>query len=78
MSRSRRKLPFIGITTAVSEKEDKRIANRKERRINRNILHTTVDDTLLRNKREVGNPWLFAKDGKSRFDPQAYPELVRK
>ena len=78
MSRSRRKLPFIGITTAVSEKEDKRFANRKERRVNRNILHTTVDDTLLRHKREVGNPWLFAKDGKSRFDPKAHPELARK
>ena len=78
MSRSRRKLPFIGITTAVSEKEDKRIANRKERRFNRQILHTTVDDTLLRHKCEVGNPWLFAKDGKIRFDPKSYPDLVRK
>lgn len=78
MSRSRKKLPFSGITTAVSEKEDKRRANRTERRLNRQILYATVDDTLLRNKREVGNPWLFAKDGKNRFDPQAYPELVRK
>jgi hypothetical protein len=78
MSRSRRKLPFTGITTAVSEKEDKRFANRKERRVNRTILHTTVDDTRLRHKRDVGNPWLFAKDGKSRFDPKAYPDLVRK
>jgi hypothetical protein len=78
MSRSRRKLPFIGITTAVSEKEDKRIANRKERRLNREMLHSPVEDTLLCHKREVGNPWLFAKDGKSRFDPQVYPELVRK
>ena len=78
MSRSRRKLPFIGITTAVSEKEDKRFANRKERRFNRQTLGATVDQTRLRNKREVGNPWVFAKDGKSRFDPHAYPELMRK
>jgi hypothetical protein len=78
MSRSRRKLPFTGITTAVSEKEDKRCANRKERRVNRTILHTTGDDTRLRHKRDVGNPWLFAKDGKSRFDPKSSPELVRK
>ena len=78
MSRSRRKLPFIGVTTAVSEKDDKRFANRKERHSNPQILHTTVDDPLLRHKREVGNPWLFAKDGKSRFDPQAHPEWARK
>ncbi|MBI3796263.1 MAG: hypothetical protein HY268_04735 [Deltaproteobacteria bacterium] len=78
MSRSRKKLPFSGITTAASEKEDKRRANRKERRLNRQTLCATADDTLLRNKRAVGNPWLFAKDGKNRFDPHAYPHLVRK
>ena len=61
MSRSCRKLPFIGITTAVSEKEDKRFANRKERRLNREMLHSPVYDTLLCHKRGVGNPWLFAK-----------------
>jgi hypothetical protein len=78
MSRSQRKLPFIGITSAVSEKDDKRFANRKERHLNRQILRTTVDDTLLRHKREVGNPWVFAKDGKSHFDPKFHPELARK
>jgi hypothetical protein len=78
MSRSRRKLPFSGITTATSEKEDKRLANRKERRFNRQTLCATADETRLRHKREVGNPWLFAKDGKSRFDPQTHPELMRK
>ena len=35
MSRSNKKSPVIGITTASSEKEDKRIANRSGRRINK-------------------------------------------
>jgi hypothetical protein len=61
-----------------SEKEDKRRTNRTEHRLNRQILYATVDDTLLRNKRKVDNPWLSAKDGENRFDPKIYPALVRK
>ena len=47
MSRSRKKNPIHGITTSDSEKEDKRIANRKERRINKQLLDSTNDDTKL-------------------------------
>ncbi len=38
MSKSYRKHPFSPITTAVSEKQDKRLANRKLRRIARECL----------------------------------------
>jgi hypothetical protein len=78
MSRSRKKTPITGITTATSEKQDKRIANRRERRINRIILQTTGDETQLRLKREISNVWAFDKDGKRRFDPRKYPKSMRK
>jgi 4-aminobutyrate aminotransferase-like enzyme len=78
MSRSRRKTPISGITTAESEKQDKRIANRRERHRNRQILGYSVDDTLLMHRRQAGNPWLMDKDGKAFFDSNKYPELMRK
>ena len=65
MSRARRKRPISGITTAESEKQDKRIANRRERHTNRQILGYSLDDTLLMHRRQAGNPWLMDKDGKA-------------
>jgi len=78
MSRSRRKTPISGITTAESEKQDKRIANRRERHRNRQILGYSMDDTLLMHRRRAGNPWLMDKDGKAFLDSNKYPELMRK
>lgn len=78
MSRSRRKKPFHGITTSASEKEDKNDANRRERRVNRQILHATGEGDRLRLTREISNPWCMSKDGKIRFDSAQYPELMRK
>ena len=69
MSRSYKKTPVTGITTACSEKQDKRIANRLERRKNKQILKLTEDDICLLKKREVSNDWCMDKDGKMRFDP---------
>jgi hypothetical protein len=78
MSRSTKKNPFTGITTALSEKQDKREANRKERRINREILDQTKDETKLKATREVSNVWSFGKDGKQRIDPKENPRALRK
>lgn len=78
MSRSRRKTPITGITTAESEKKDKRLANRAERRINKLLLKYYQDESKLRAKREVSNVWVMDKDGKQRFDPTKYPQLMRK
>ncbi len=78
MSRSRRKTPACGNTTAVSEKDDKRYAHRAERRVNHQFLATTGDGDALKATRAVSNPWSMDKDGKQRFDPQRFPELMRK
>ncbi len=78
MSRSRKKNPIHGITTSDSEKEDKRVANRKERRINKQLLDSTNDDTKLVQRREVSDVWLMDKDGKTRFEPAKHPGLLRK
>ena len=78
MSRSRRKTPACGITTAASEKDDKRYAQRAERRINHQLLATSGDGDSLKATRAVSDPWSMDKDGKQRFDPQRFPELMRK
>ncbi|MBV8326065.1 hypothetical protein [Chryseobacterium sp.] len=62
MSRSRRKTPITGVTTADTEKENKRKANRKLRRLNRIKIHK--GDFNLFQVREISNVWEFDKDGK--------------
>ena len=64
MSRSYRKSPFMGITCAHSEKDDKRVANRRYRR--------RVVSSILRGRempliREVSEVYLFSKDGRQRI-----------
>jgi hypothetical protein len=77
MARSYRHAPFSGITTSPSEKQDKRAANRRLRRLVRARL--PFDEGILDlGIRDVSNVWSFAKDGKSRFDPRRYPEEMRK
>jgi hypothetical protein len=78
MSHSTKKTPYAGMTTAKSEKQDKRVANRRERRINKSLLALMNDETHLKIKREVSDIWCMSKDGKQRFDPRKYPELMRK
>ncbi len=72
MSRSRRKNPIIGITKAESEKQDKRLANRRFRRITR----LNLDDTP--NRREHSNVWCFDKDGKIYLGGTEFEENVRR
>ena len=78
MSRSRKKHPFSGITTATSEKQDKRLANRSLRRRIRVMLATDVEVDVLPEMRDVSNIWAMDKDGKVRFDPKRYPKEMRK
>lgn len=69
MSRSRRKTPIGGITTAKSEAKWKAKAARKLRAAARRILANRPDDDQLSGKRwEVVNPWDGPKDGKHWFD----------
>lgn len=61
MSRSRRKTPIIGVC-GKSEKKDKRLANRKLRR----MVHVLIrlGDEHFPSIREVSNVWAWSKDGK--------------
>lgn len=78
MSRSRKQTPVSGVTTATTEKEDKRAANRALRRAVRQRLAAGDDATGLPELREVSDVWSMAKDGKTRFDPEQSPERMRK
>ncbi len=64
MSRSYRKTPVRGVTTAPSDKEDKQRAHRALRRAERRAI--ARDDPGPRLK-DVSDPWSFAKDGKTRL-----------
>lgn len=78
MSRSRRKTPIGGITTAKSEAEWKAKAARRLRAAARQILASRPEDDKLSGKRwEVVNPWDGPKDGKRWFG-NAYPKDMRK
>ncbi len=78
MSRSERKTPITGITTATSGKQDKRIANRQLRRRVKQLLDVNPATEVLPLEREVSDVWLMDKDGKIRFDPERHPDLMRK
>lgn len=67
MSKSKRKTPIAGITIEKTEKEDKRIANRRVRHMNKKILNATLDDTQLKDIKEISDVWDFHKDGKQYF-----------
>ena len=77
MSRSRKKTSIGGITTAVSEKQDKRIYNRRYRRVCKQSLHIDHQQELPILK-EYSNPWCMNKDGKKWFVAKKYPKRMRK
>ena len=75
MSRSRRKTAITGITTARSEKYDKRLMNRAIRRITKTrISNTDSDEYLHITKDEARDIWSMAKDGKTRHDKVNKPQ----
>lgn len=64
MSRSRKKTPIHGITTARSDKPYKSDEHRRERSNVRQIVRQTADGDDPRLHRDYGNPWGGPKDGK--------------
>ena len=66
MSRSRRKNPYCGFTTAKSDKFSKQKANRRIRLKVKDALKKRKFAKITRN--EVSCPWYFVKDGKQRID----------
>jgi len=74
MSRSFKRTPITGFTTAVSEKEDKKIWHSALRSAEREFLskiniNTDDSDVLIEPvELDVSNVWDFAKDGKKLLD----------
>ncbi|HLY30599.1 MAG TPA: hypothetical protein VKQ36_06200 [Ktedonobacterales bacterium] len=66
MSRSRRKHPCHGVTTAASEKRDKQRDHRRYRHAVQQRLAVCWPDEAWQTPhwREYSNPWMWAKDGK--------------
>ena len=65
MSRSRRKTPISGITSAESDHCWKKMAARKLRRSVKQRLAATLDGDRFAGKRwDIVNPWSSEKDGK--------------
>ena len=78
MSRSRRKTPIFGNTTAKSDAEWKKKAARKLRKRQNQHLETTLDSDGFAGKRwDVENPWSAPKDGKHYWS-KATPKDMRK
>jgi len=78
LSRSKKKTSIGGFTTARSEKQDKRLYNRRYRRACKQVLHASPGCELLPHPREYSDTWAMDKDGKVWFDPEKYPKEMRK
>jgi hypothetical protein len=76
MSRSRRKTPIRGITTAASDKSSKIASHRRIRRTIRQLALENL--VVLPEERQITNSWSFNKDGKKWFDSDQHPDLMRK
>ena len=79
MSRSKRKTPKTGLTTAESEKKDKVFAPRKFRRAIKVKIKSNEEPPV--NLNEVSDIWNFAKDTKKYYDKEDqrnYPQALRK
>lgn len=75
MSNSIKKTPKRGITTCESEKQDKKIANRKFRKIVKDKIRK--QDEVLPLIREVSDVWAFGKDGKIYDNKMTKKELKK-
>jgi hypothetical protein len=78
MSRSRRKTPITGMTSARSDHAWKKAAARKLRHRVKQELNSTLDGDRFAGKRwDLVNPRDAPKDGKSWFGDR-HPKLMRK
>jgi tryptophanyl-tRNA synthetase len=76
MSRSKKKTPVSGIAIADSEKSWKQKIHRLFRRKEKQAIRKEEDPP--EKLEEIESIWEGPKDGKSRFDDEKYPELMRK
>lgn len=78
MSRSRRKTPITGITTAESDHRWKAMAARKLRHRVKQELNATLDGDRFAGRRwDLVDPWTSEKDGK-RYWRSVDPSWMRK
>jgi len=80
MSRSLKRTPITGMTDADSEKNDRRLANRKLRRSTRQILSlfgVDCDTTSLPTIRQVSDVALFGKGGKQWLEDPDIKDLMK-
>jgi len=77
MSRSLRKTPIFGHTTARSEAEDKRLWHKRWRASERDQLAKIGADTdhVTVHLNAVSSTWDMAKDGKAWFGPSRQREI---
>ncbi len=80
MSRSVRKTPIFGHTTARSEADDKRLWHKRWRSRERDQLASVGpgDDPLPVHRHAVSSTWDMAKDGKHWFDPRRQGETAER
>lgn len=76
MSRSRRKTPIHGITTASSDKSSKIASHRRIRRTIRQLVLEKLENPPV--EKQITNSWNFNKDGKKWFNSDQHPDLMRK
>lgn len=73
MSGSIKKTPKVAITSAESEKDNKRAANRKLRRVTK--VKIKKGEGELPTLKDISNTWAFDKDGKQYLKNPAAKEL---
>ncbi|VVE59280.1 hypothetical protein PAN31117_05249 [Pandoraea anapnoica] len=78
MSRSKRKTPICGVTSAVSEAEDKALWHRAHRRSERVALERDGIEYIASNRHAHSSTWRMGKDGKHFFDAAEWPTVMRK
>jgi hypothetical protein len=66
------------MTNAASEKSDKRLYNRRYRRVCKMFLRKFDEDDSFPLLREYSNVWAMDKDGKNWFDVTEFPKYMRK
>ena len=76
MSRSRKRTPISGITSAKSEKWDKRACNKVIRLRAKKLLRRDNDEYLDPLPNECRNAWSMAKDGKHYWNPKKFVQFL--
>ncbi|RQR90950.1 MULTISPECIES: hypothetical protein [unclassified Burkholderia] len=78
MSRSKRKNPIGGITTAESEAQDKEQWHRRHRRVESARLKKDAVDYEPESHRTQSDQWKMDKDGKAYWGKDAPDHMMRK